>query len=212
MFGASKQLRILSLELLSAARKRREISGFLRKRGFVSLGKGAWLGFCGNDVVSGLLIEGSPSDTYISSFVLPIFDELNFVSWSLGRRIVHCSANESTKNECKIAISEYCSYIAPIKSPVKLIEYMDRQAITGFYPTWVRYLCYVRDGYLELADAYMDDDRKVELHPSALKKLGEIAPAVEKKDMPGVAQVLGRWERISRKIFGEGAFSISDCS
>lgn len=209
MSGPLEQIKLVSSELLSAAVKRRKISGCLRKRGFVSLGKGAWLGHRGDDVVSGLLLEGSPSDTYISSFILPIFDELKFVSWSLGRRIVHCSANGNTEDECQRAVCEYLREIAPVNSSNKLIEYLDVQCISGFYPIWVRYICYAKEGFLQEAREYLSESKQIELHQSTRKKFGEIAPAVDSDDRNEIAQVFERWKRTSRAIFGEGNFELN---
>ncbi|BCI69400.1 hypothetical protein SPKIRA_02300 [Sphingomonas paucimobilis] len=157
MSGSLKQIKLNSAEILGAAKKRRQVGSILRKRGFISLGKGGWLGFRGDDVVSGLLVEGSPSDIYISSFVLPVFDELTFITWALGRRIVHCSASDNAASECNRAVSEYRAEIATIASPAELIGYLKNQNIGGFYPIWVRYLCYLREGRFEEAFHYLED-------------------------------------------------------
>lgn len=206
MSSSLEQIKLISGEIISAAKKRRQVGSILRKRGFISLGKGGWLGFRGDYVVSGLLVEGSPSDTYISSFVLPVFDELKFITWALGRRIVRCSANDNAANECDRAISEYRTKIATIASPAELIRYLDSQNIGGFYPIWVRYLCYLREGRFEEAFRYLDDSKKQELHKSALKKLAEITPAVQNADAVAIRQILESWENTSRQIFGSGDF------
>lgn len=208
MTRSLEQLRLVSAELINAASKRKRIAVVLKRRGFLPLGKGAWLGFRGTDVVSGLLIEGSPSDTYISSFFLPTFDELRFVSWSLGRRIVHCSPDSSADIECEGAIGAYCSDLLAVRSATEIIEYLDISQRDGFYSLWARYLCYLKNGSLKKAHIYLDDERQSELHSSVLRRLAEIGPSVANGDAAGVAQVLERWEAVSRLIFGNGEFSL----
>jgi hypothetical protein len=208
MSSSLEKIGALAANLAQAARKRKAIAATLKRRGFLALGKGAWLGRRGRDVVSGLLIEGSPSDTYISSFVLPIFDELKFVSWSLGRRIVHCSRDEVADIECSEAVRAYTIELYSIKSARDIIAYLDLSSIDGFYPLWVRYICYLRTENLDNARAYLSADRRSELHPSLLKQLTEIESYVTRGDVAGVAQVLDRWEATSRLIFGQSDFSL----
>jgi len=201
------KIRLVSADLISAAIKRRAIARVLEKNGFLHLGKGGWLGFRGRDAVSGLSIEGSPSDTYISSFILPTFDELHFVGLSLGRRLVHCSHDSSAERECESAVAAYRSELLPIRSAADIVKYLDDSKKDGFYSIWTRYLCFLRNGHLEKAHTYLDEEHQSQLHASVLRRLPEIGPSVAKGDAVGVAHVLERWEEVSSLIFGKGEFS-----
>src|SRR4051795_6041158 len=116
MGNLGKGLRTLARDAVSASKKRRQISSYLKKCGLMSLGKGGWLAHRNKDVVSGFVIEGSPLDTYISTFILPAFDKHEFINWSLGDRVVHCSTHADTHTECKQAIDDYVTGVGNIKS------------------------------------------------------------------------------------------------
>jgi hypothetical protein len=103
--GQLEAARLLAKEALGAAKKRRQINAFFKKQGFISLGKGAWLGSRNRDVVSGFLIDGSPLDTYIETFILPAFDKHEFITWALGNRVVHCSPDTDTQEECNLGLT-----------------------------------------------------------------------------------------------------------
>jgi hypothetical protein len=96
--------RLLANDALKAAKKRRQINAFFKKQGFISLGKGAWLGFRNKDVVSGCLFNGSPLNTYIETFLLPAFDRQEFLNLALGNRVVHCSPDTDTQEEGLIEV------------------------------------------------------------------------------------------------------------
>lgn len=202
MQNLKKGLEILAHDAIGGVKKRRQISNFLKKRNFLSLGKGGWLGFRNDDVISGLLIEGSPLDTYISSFILPSFDRHNFINWSLGDRIVNCQSNNETRDECELAVDFYTSNVLKIRSSIELIEYLDLRQAYDHYSIWVRYICYLRDGRLNLAATYLNDDLISHMHPVQLKKFEEIRSYVAANDRAGVSQVLESWRAFSDAIFG----------
>ena len=135
-----KDLQIVGYESLGATKKRGQISAYLRKQGFIDLGRGIWLGFRNEYAVSGLCIDGSSSDTYISTFILPAFDRLDFLSLSLGDRVVHCTLARNTRDECEQAVNAYLK-LFNIRSAADLIRNLYVRQVTGHYPIWVRYIC-----------------------------------------------------------------------
>ena len=120
--GNLEAARLLAKEALKAAKKRRQINAFFKKQGFMSLGKGAWLGFRNRDVVSGCLFNGSPLDTYIETFILSSFDRQEFLNLSLGNRIVHCSPDTDTQEECKQAINVYRTEMSNVRATCNWIS------------------------------------------------------------------------------------------
>ncbi|QDK36030.1 hypothetical protein [Sphingomonas sp. IC081] len=207
--GLGENLRNLAHDAVGSAKKRRHISKCLKGHGLISLGKGSWLGFRNRDIVSGLLIEGSPLDTYISTFLLPAFDRQKFVSWSLGERVVHCSIDKDSVDECEIALASYVKKFGSIQSAVNLIGYLDANDIKGGYPIWSRYICYLRVSNFEAAISYLDDEKIAQLHPVQLGKYDEIRAFVAARDESGIRQVFGAWSEASQEIFGplDQAFS-----
>ena len=202
MTDLSENLRLLARDALGASKKRRQISAFLKKRGFISLGKGGWLGFRNRDVVSGLLIEGSPLDTYISTFILPAFDKREFITWALGDRVVHCSLNKDTQEECEQAVESYVADISKVRSSTDLIAYLDARQIKGHYPIWVRYICHLSLLDFDSAIQYLNDSRRDQLHHSLMETLEEVERFVTMRDTDGVVRVLESWRAISERIFG----------
>jgi hypothetical protein len=202
MNDLSKALRILARDSLGASRKRRQISAFLKKQGFISLGKGTWLGFRNRDVVSGIIIDGPPLDTYIETFILPAFDRREFVSWSLGDRVVHCSLDKDTQEECEQAFNSYIADMSAVRSATDLLRYLDIRQVTGHYPIWCRYICYLRLLELDTAIQYLDDSRRNQLHDSLMEQFEEISRFATVGDTDGVVRVLESWRAFSEKIFG----------
>lgn len=202
MNDLSKGLRILARDALGAAKKRKQISACLSKKGFISLGKGTWLGFRNRDVVSGVCIEGSPLDTYISTFILPAFDRHEFVNLSLGYRVVHCSLDRDFREECEQAVNSYVGDISAVRSATDLIRNLDVRRVAGHYPIWVRYICYLRLSDLSTAIRYVDDSRRDQLHDSLMGRLEEISRFATARDTDGVSKVLESWRSFSEEIFG----------
>lgn len=197
-----ENLRTLAHDAVGSAKKRRHISKCFKKHGLIALGKGAWLGFRNDDIVSGLLIEGSPLDTYISTFMLPAFDRQKFVSWSLGGRVVHCSLDEEGFGECEAAIASYVRSFGSVRSAIELADYLDANEIKGGYPIWSRYICYLRIYDFESAISYLGDEKITQLHPVQLEKYDEIKGFVAARDESGIRQVFDDWSEASQKIFG----------
>lgn len=199
-------------DAIDSAKKRRQISGILKKRGFEYLGKGRWLGFKNQDIVSGLMIEGSPLDTYISTFVLPTFDKRDFITWALGKRVVNCSSDKNTDDECWEAIEHYASAIATIKTPRDLILHIDENVgEIAPYPVWVRYLCFLRLGNLTAAVKYLDVAKRALLPRGALEKLPEIEAYAVAGDKESINQVLDRWNGESAKLYGSLTKTVNVC-
>jgi hypothetical protein len=175
------------------------------------LGKGRWLGFRNRDVVSGFLMEGSPLDTYISTFILPAFDRHEFVSWSLGDRVVHCSLNRDTQEECRQAVDCYVADVSKVRSSTDLATYLNARQIQGHYPIWVRYICHLRLLDCDSAIQYLTDGRRDHLHAVLMERFEEIDRFVSMRDKDGVVRVLESWSAFSERIFGPLGQTFSAC-
>lgn len=200
--GNLEAARLLAKEALGASKKRSQVNVFFKKQGFMSLGKGAWLGFRNRDIVSGCLITGSPLDTYIATFILPTFDKHEFITWALGNRVVHCSSDTNTQEECKLALDVYRTDMSNVSSSTDLVTYLDTRQIEGHYPIWVRYICYLKLLELDMAIQYLSESRRNRLHRVQIEQCEEIDKFVATRDADGVLRVLERWSTVSEKIFG----------
>jgi hypothetical protein len=145
----------------------------------------------------------------VSSFILPVFDEHTFISWTLGRRIVHCSPEIGVDYEVMKATNDYLDHLLSIQSASELVEYIDSSGNIGFYAIWARYLCLLRAGRLRQAREYLDVSRLSELHATVLKRFSEVKLSVEQGDVAAVHHVLKQWEETSRRIFGHEDFALT---
>jgi hypothetical protein len=202
MTSVRENVQRLVQDAVGSAKKRRQITRCLKKRGLQSLGKGGWLAFRGTDVVSGFLMEGGPLDTYLTTFVLPSFDKRTFISWSLGQRVVHSALDRDTEVECEEAISFYKEHLSSVRTSAELLRYIDDRKIVGHYPIWVRYLCLLRNQDFGEAAKWLDADKLAKMHQVELKKFAEIEPYVSAGDAQGVTETLNGWEKVSERIFG----------
>ena len=200
--GNLEAARLLGKQALGVARERRQINAFFKKQGFISLGKGAWLGFRNKDVVSGCLVDGPPLDAYIETFLLPAFDRHEFITWALGNRVVNCSPDMDTQEACRLALNVYRTEMSNLRSSTDLVTYVDSHQKEGWYPIWVRYICYLRRLELGTANQYLTESM-LNLFPRVkIEQFEEIDRFVSMHDADGVLRVLERWSAFSEKIFG----------
>lgn len=196
-------LRYIAVEAAKGILKRRQIARILKRRGFRHVGRGSWLGYCGRHIVSGLAINGPPLDVFLSSFTLPTFDAHNFIALSLGDyRLVDFANGKDVPGQCEAAIERYRATLWPIRSPGDLIHYIERSGNPGFYAIWATYLCHLRNGDLDRANATIGED-ELEMFPeTAIEKYREIAVPAFNGDREGVNKVFRRWETMSEQLFG----------
>lgn len=202
------QASTIASQLITSSSKKRTITHLLKKAGFRSLGKGSWLGFKGNDVISGLMIEGSPTDIYITSFIIPSFDETTFVNWSLGNRIVNCSPSKDAKEEFEGAFSYYKTHLYSVKNSLDLISYINDNKIDGFYATWVKYICYLREQKFDLAQNTILKASDKFPHSSIEEKLALLTSLAHTRDTSCIDETFSSWKNITNTLFGEANFSI----
>lgn len=183
------------------AKKRREISKILLGAGFKNLGKGAWLGYQGADIASGLRLNGSSIDTYISTFLLPKFDNLDFINLSLGERLVRYTIGEDTLIRTQKAINDYKSSVWPVKTPSAMITFIKESGNPGAYATWAIYLCHLRNGEFENAINSLSEEKIEHLGSRMRESFDAIHPFVIACDNLNVRNMLEAWRIESARLF-----------
>ncbi len=202
MNSAPTNLRELFAVAAGAAMKRRKLSKGLAARGFVPLGRGAWLGLKSYEVASGLIITGSPLEAYLSTFVLPTFDRHNFVTWALGRKVVDCSLDVDAQAECEAASDRYLADLGHVRGAGELVKYLDDRNVSGWYPVWVKYLAAAKAADFSAANKMSKEGLRERIHSSKLEQFDEIDTVMMSCDVGGVHDVLSRWTTRSEKILG----------
>jgi hypothetical protein len=185
--------------LLTAASSRSQISKMLKKSGFLSLGKGNWLGFKSDAVISGLKLEGSPSKTYVSSFILPLYDRNPFIHWSLGRRLLEIAPEKSLAQQVEIAIDHYREETLPVEEPTDLLAFLNKHNVDGGYAIWAAFVSLLKLKRLNDAQAFLIEEKKLELHDHQLRQYDEIRQGIEKADLHYIEDKLDEWHQYSHK-------------
>lgn len=132
-------MRALDKRLVKAAAKG---MGFNAKGNFL-------VGLQNSDIISGFAIDGAPSSTYIWTFILPAFDDIEFMSMSLGERVINLNSMMSPINE---GLEQAWSSISSITNASQLVSYINSSGIVGEYAEWTRFICFIRLGEFRIAE------------------------------------------------------------
>jgi hypothetical protein len=127
--------------------KRSEISKQLsRLHGFQKAGA-FYIGLCNDDVISGYCLDASPNNIYLWKFILPCYDNLDFLHLSLGERIFSVTRSgllsDGDDVDVKQFLNEDWAEFSKIKDRGDILNYLEMKRITGIYAVWVRYLTFI---------------------------------------------------------------------
>lgn len=113
-----------------------------------------YIGTCNREVISGYALDAPPGGVYISRFILPAYDRIDFLHMGLGRRIAQFSRNEaaSSSNDLGLLLKSDWQRFSRAHDCQSLVAYLDREQVEGDYCEWVKYLTYVRGGDVESAN------------------------------------------------------------
>ncbi|QIG79934.1 hypothetical protein [Stakelama tenebrarum] len=124
------------------------------------------------DIIAGLAIDGAPSSTYVWTFLLPAFDDLEFMHMSLGARVVNLATLEQPLEE---SLKDAWDAISPIRDAERLIAYLDAEGIGGEYAEWTRFICLIRLGKFDEAEGMLSSVKNLTAAsiPQKLKEMDE---------------------------------------
>jgi hypothetical protein len=115
------------------------LPGFSRKGLF-------FLGTCNDEVIGGYCLDAQPNNIYIWKFVLPSYDNLDFLHLSLGKRILTFPHDEDKAGE-DAHIQDFLrrdwSELCRVNNSESLIGYMNSEGLDGTYAAWVRFLTHI---------------------------------------------------------------------
>lgn len=112
-----------------------------------------FLGTCNSEVLSGYALDAPPSGIYISRFVLPAFDRIEFLHMGLGTRIAQFSQTKSTLNsdDLSLLLKNDWQRLSIVRDCQSFVTYLDSEQVEGDYCQWAKYLAYIRAGNVEAA-------------------------------------------------------------
>lgn len=168
--------------------EKRRIKKAAKKLGFYE--KGDFLiRYRSRDVVSGLVIDRAPSSIYIWTFLLPAFDDIEFMHMSLGSRVSNISVADDQIDKC---LDDAWDGISPIKDAEQLMMYLDAHGGCGEYGEWVRFICRIRLGKFDEAEQMLDAVRGLK-SASIPQKLSQIEEAHSRGGWRAVQDLMVEW-------------------
>lgn len=182
--------------------RRSKFSSLMKSSGMIKLRSSSWLAFRNRDIVSGLMIDGPPSDLYLTTFILPAFGRNEIVHWSLGRRVVSSDPNESVISEFQTAVRAYQKECLSIQCAADLLSSMLRRPHESNSSIWTIFISYLRLLDYGSAIEYLTPARASRLNIENNKSLEEIWPAVLSQDFDKVQTTFDDWSKSSERIFG----------
>lgn len=185
----------------------RSIRADCKKAGFIPKGKFIF-GRAGPDIISGLAIDSPPRTTYVWSFVLPRYDDIDFLHLSLGSRFVEIRCNEDYVFE---TILHGWRAVSGVENACDLIKYIEEKQRAGDYALWAKFLSFVRIGKFDEA-AYSWAIIQTISVLSAARKIAEIAEALECGGWKAVQSLLSEWcGRTDKLLKGVPANIVAEC-
>lgn len=145
-----------------------------------------------NDIVSGLVIDAPPSQIHISTFILPVFDNIDFIHMGLGGRVAHCGSDGDCFDK---AYGAYVSTIGCILSASDLFEYIEKNKMQGGYSKWARLICKVRSGDIQYASRMIAEFDESELAGRNRDNLRELRSVLEHGGWHAVESLLAEWSQ-----------------
>jgi hypothetical protein len=167
------------------------LSGFRKHGSF-------YIGTCNQEVVSGYALDAPPGGIYISRFILPAYDRIDFLHMSLGKRIAQFPRSKAAPdlNDLGLLLKKDWQEFSHARDCQSLIAYLDREQIVGQYCQWIRYLTCARIGDLESASHL-----ELQWRPSSesqgpqivAQNMKELLEAKARSGWNGVHELLGKW-------------------
>jgi len=173
--------------------------------GFRKLGS-FYIGTCNQEVISGYALDAPPGGVYISRFILPAYDRIDFLHMSLGERIAQFPRNRSVSDstDLDLLVKTDWQELSNARDCRSLMVYLDREKVAGDYCQWTRYLTYVRVGDIKSAGG-LELQWQSSPGPARLPLIAQNIKAVlevkERSGWNGVQALLTKWSEDTVRKF-----------
>jgi hypothetical protein len=159
--------------------------------GFRNVG-GFHIGLCNPQVISGYAVDAPPGGIYVWRFILPVYDRVEFLHMSLGKRIARFSGSQtnSSLTDLELLLANDWQGFSSVRDCQSLLSYLDRERVEGEYGEWTRYLTYVRVGDLNSATRLQLQWQSSSAPPPNLQMVQE---AKARSGWNGVQELLTEW-------------------
>lgn len=166
-----------------------------------------YIGVCNDSVVSGYSLDVTPDAIYIWRFVLPSYDNVEFLHMTLGKRIITLPKRGEVSGE-KVDLSSFLrrdwSSFSEVDSCEDLIKYIDVEGLESTYALWVKYLTHIRCKDFEAAErlnAENDATTKFLELQVISKHFADLSEARKRGGMETYSTLLDEWKRKTTTTF-----------
>lgn len=169
-----------------AAKALTRMTGFKKSGSF-------YIGTCNDSVIAGYGLDAPPGAIYIWRFALPSYDNIEFLHFGLGKRILTLPQGSSGVGE-KVDFANFLlrdwSTFSEVNDCERLIGYINAEELAGAYALWARFLTHIRCKEFTAAGLLWDN-------ANVAKKFAELKAISTQFAALSKARDRGGWERCS---------------
>jgi hypothetical protein len=114
-----------------------DMPGFRRHGSF-------FIGNCNDSVLSGYCLDSPAECLYIWRFILPSYDNIEFLHLALGKRILSISKGTPSVG---VDVADFLQRdwveFCKVKDTASFVSYLDEENFEGAYIGWAKYLTYI---------------------------------------------------------------------
>ena len=160
-----------------------------------------YIGLCNSDVISGYCLDISRSAAHVWRFLLPTYDNIEFLHLSLGDVVKDLvlpisKVDAVVQSEIAFRIQGDWKNFKDIDQSDMILGYIISENIPGIYPTWVRILTHIRNSRFHLAERELNASRtELESLRAIAKGYALLVQALGEGDWPKCAELIDGWSR-----------------
>ena len=165
-----------------------------------------YVGTCNENVITGYGLDAPPSAIYITRFALPCYDDIEFLHFGLGERILTLPMGDDAVSESELAefLRRDWSLFSAVNDCKSLIEYIDLEGFVGTYALWVRYLTHIRCGEFEAASRFVEGTevaRKFSEAQTIPTLFAQLSEAKSRGGWEACQALLDEWQRKTKATY-----------
>jgi hypothetical protein len=175
-----------------------DMPGFIKRGSF-------YVGTCNDSVIAGYSLDAPPSAVYVWRFLIPAYDNVEFLHMSLGKRILTLpQSSEEGIVELSESVQRDWSDFSKVTDCGSLIKYLDVEQLASPYALWVRYLTHIQCKEFDAAERLNADAsvaKKLSELQAISKSLAELSEVRSSGGWESCSALLDEWRRKTKAAF-----------
>jgi hypothetical protein len=165
-----------------------------------------YIGTCNDNVIAGYGLDAPPSAVYIWKFALPSYDDVEFLHFGLGKRILTLPQGNDTAGDIDLSdfLQRDWSAFFKVNDCESLIRYIDVEKLGGTYALWARYLTDIRCKDFDAAERLQGDAgvaKKFSELQAISKQFADLSEVRNRRGWEGCSALLDEWQRKTRAAY-----------